>query len=138
MYLESLFILLLLIKIFTFTSWLNYTKFIFKSIREISLIYIKFFSVIFICLIGFAALCILIWKKSLIENKNEFKSLGISIMWMFMYTGGYYNISGKMEDSLLPFFLFFIAFFIFQIFFFLAIFAGIFSESLRRSIVKYV
>ena len=136
-YLESIFILLLLVKIFAFTKWLNFTKFIYKSIREILLMYIKFFSVILICVIGFAALCILIWKKSLTENINEFNSLGLGIMWIFMFTGGYYNIGIKLDVSLMTFFLFFITFFIFQVFFFLAVFAGLFSESLRRSVVKY-
>lgn len=133
LFLESIFLLITLIKAFTFAQLFNITTLIFSSIGHTLMMYFQFLIVLLCVLFALTSIAEIIWGPYL----DEFKTFGLSFISILLFTSSYMNISKLLEYDMVWGILFIIITFLLQMFIFMTFFASIFAESLRRCVCTY-
>lgn len=133
LYLESIFLLILLIKAFTFAQLINITTLFFSSIGHTLAMFFQFLILLLCVFFALTSVAEIIWGSYL----DEFKTFGLSFISILLFSSSYYNISSLSQYDMVWCILLVIVTFILQIFIFITFFASLFAESLRRSVCTY-
>lgn len=132
-FLESIFLIVLIIKALSFCQLISLATLLFSSIGNTLLMFFQFLIVLLCCLFALSSIAEIVWGPYL----DEFKTFGLSFISILLFTSSYYNSSKILEYDVFWGILFVVIIFIIQMLIFITFFASIFAESLRRSVCTY-